>query len=400
MNILFICKTLPHQKVIGGPIIIYNRVRLLSRRHQVSLLTFVSEEEKPFIPTVSRFCLDFQAVDFPPPRSLPRKVWDFFFSPVPNYFLVNRSPEMFQRLGEMVRRHPYDVVISEYSMVAQYLYQNSDLQGIKRVMSVHECYYLARKKAFQVQRFSREGLSALFYLKGLKRYEFALYRSADKVLTLTPQGRDELLSIAPDLDISVVPHGVDIEQFCVSQECSKEQAVMFLGNYPHDPNRDAVIYFYQRIWPRVREEVKDAKFYVVGKDPTPDLLELAEKDPSVVVTGTVEDVRPYFERSKVFVCPVRIGGGFRGKILEAMAMGLPIVSTSLGAEGVDATDGKEMYIADQPEDFARKVVELLGDDGLCQRMGEEARRKVEECFSWEKGVELLEEVLTALTQKQ
>ncbi len=398
MNILFICKTLPHQKVIGGPIIIYNRVRLLSQRHQVSLLTFVSEEEKPFIPTISRFCLDFQAVDFPPPRSLSRKAWDFFFSPVPNYFLNNRSPEMFKRLGEMVRRHPYDVVISEYSMVAQYLYQNPDLEGIKRVMSVHECYYLARKKAFQVQRFSREGLSALFYLKGLKRYEFALYRSADKVLTLTPQGRDELLAIAPELDISVVPHGVDIEQFCVPQECVKEQAVMFLGNYPHDPNRDAVLYFHQRIWPRVKEEVEGAKFYVVGKDPTPDLLALAEKDPTVVVTGTVEDVRPYFERSKVFVCPVRIGGGFRGKILEAMAMGVPIVTTSLGAEGVEVTDGKEMYIADEPDQFARKVIELLGDEGLCQRMGGEARRMVEECFSWEKGVEILEEVLFEVTR--
>jgi len=175
--------------------------------------------------------------------------------------------------------------------------------------------------------------------------------------------------------------------------------VMFLGNYPHDPNRDAVLYFHQRMWPRVRREVPGARFYVVGKDPTPDLLELAREDPSVVVTGTVDDVRPYFERSKVFVNPVRIGGGFRGKLLEAMAMGLPIVTTSLGAEGVEAEDGRDMVIADDPEEFAAAVVRLLRDDDLCCRLGARAREMAVECFSWEKGVERLEQVLLRLVGK-
>jgi len=168
---------------------------------------------------------------------------------------------------------------------------------------------------------------------------------------------------------------------------------MFLGNYPHDPNRDAVIWFYEEMWPLIKREVPEVRFYVVGKDPTPDLRELARRDPAVVVTGTVDDVRPYFERSKVFVCPVRIGGGFRGKILEAMSMGLPIVSTSLGAEGVPAESGGQMFIEDDPEAFAHRVVELLRNEGLCRRLGDEARRMAVDCFSWEKGVELLEQVL-------
>jgi len=393
MRILFVCKTLPHQKVIGGPIIIYQRIRLLSQRHEVSLLSFCSDEEREFIPTVARFCQDCVAVPFPPPRTALQKLRGFIHSPVPNYFLNNFSPAMYDRLREMVRRRPYDVVISEYSMAAQYLFRNPDLAGIKRIMSVHECYYLARRKAWQVQRFSREGLSALFYLRGLKRYEFEMYRDADRVLVLTPEGRDELLQFAPDLRIAVVPHGVDVEHFCSSGECVREDAVMFLGNYPHDPNRDAVIWFYEEMWPLIKREVPEVRFYVVGKDPTPDLRELARRDPAVVVTGTVDDVRPYFERSKVFVCPVRIGGGFRGKILEAMSMGLPIVSTSLGAEGVPAESGGQMFIEDDPEAFAHRVVELLRNEGLCRRLGDEARRMAVDCFSWEKGVELLEQVL-------
>lgn len=399
MNILFVCKTLPHEKVIGGPIIIYNRVRLLSREHQVSLLTFCSEEERRFIPSVEEYCQDCVAVPFPPPSGPARKVRDFLFSPVPPYFLLNYHPAMYARLREMVGRHSYDVVISEYSMVAQYLYRNPDLEGIKRVMSVHECYYLARKKALQVQGpFSKEGSSALFYLKGLKKYEFDVYADADKVLVLTPEGRAELEAVRPGLNISVVPHGVDIEQFCEPEGCVKEEAVMFLGNYPHDPNRDAVIWFSEHAWPLIKQEVPGVKFYVVGKDPTPDLEDLARRDPSVIVTGTVEDVRPYFERSKVFVCPVRIGGGFRGKVLEAMAMGLPVVSTTLGAEGVPAVDGDQMFISDDPAAFAGKVVELLRDQELCGRVGKQARRMVEEKFSWEKGVEILESVLRDVTK--
>jgi len=393
MEILFVCKTLPHEKVIGGPVIIYNRVRILSRRHNVSLLTFVSQDEWDYTDSVSRFCRDFQGVHMPSYDAPLRKAWDFFFSRVPVYFLNNYSEEMYGALREMVGRNRYDVVISEYSMVAQYLYRNPDLAGIKRVMSVHECYYLARRKAWRVQGLSREGLSALVNLKGLKKYEFDMYADADRVLVLTPEGKEELLQIRPDLDISVVPHGVDVDYFCATADTAKEQAVMFLGNYPHDPNRDAVVYFHEKVWPLVKEEVPEALFYVVGKDPTPDLLELARTDPTLVVTGTVEDVRPYFERARVFVNPVRIGGGFRGKLLEAMSMGLPIVTTSLGAEGVDAESGRDMIVADDPREFAAAVVRLLRDEAMCASLGGKAREMAVEAFSWEKGVEELERVL-------
>jgi len=393
MKILFVCKTLPYAKVIGGPVIIFNRVRILSQRHDVSLLCFVSPEERAHTDTVARFCRDFQGVPMPSYGGRLCKAWDWFFSPVPVYFLNNYSGEMYDRLREMVQRSHYDVVISEYSMVAQYLYRNPDLAGIKRVMSVHECYYLARRKAWKVQGFSRAGLSALFNLKGLKKFEFDMYADADRVLVLTPEGKQELLNIRPELDISVVPHGVDVDFFCACGEGAREPAVMFLGNYPHDPNRDAVLYFYESIWPQVKKEVPEALFYVVGKDPSRDLLEIARSDPSVVVTGTVDDVRPYFERVKVFVNPVRIGGGFRGKILEAMSMGLPIVTTSLGAEGVNAHDGQDMIVADEPADFAAATVRLLRDDGLCESLGARARGMALDNFSWEKGADDLEQVL-------
>lgn len=395
MNILFVVKEFPHSKVIGGPIIIYNRVKYLSQRHTVSLIAFApSGPTREQVESISPYVRDLKLLPCPPVRGIPKKIWDFFAGPVPPYFMLNHSEEMYAGIREMVRAHPYDVVISEYSMVAQYLYRNPDLEGIKRVMSEHECYYLARKKVWRMHRFNKVGLTALAYLKGLKKFEFDMYADADKVLTLTPEGRDELLSIRADLDISVVPHGVDVDGFCPARREPGPPTVMFLGNYPHDPNRDAVVFFATEVWPLVKREMGDGcRFLVVGRGPTPDMLELAAKDPSIDITGQVDDVRPYLCRSDAFVCPVRLGGGFRGKILEAMSCGIPVVSTSLGAQGLPASDGENILIADTPEGLARGTVRLFTDQALAGRISTAARRLMVEQFSWQKGVQVLEKVL-------
>ncbi len=395
MNILFVAKEFPHSKVIGGPIIIYNRVKYLARNHTVSLVAFdpqqVTSEETT---STSRFCKDLQLVRPPAPRSAPARAWDFLAGPVPPYFMLNYSEEMYAAIHRMVGANMYDVVISEYSMVAQYLYHNPDLAGVKRVMSVHECYYLARRKVFQLQKLNREGVAALLQLKGLKRFEFDMYADADKVLTLTPEGRDELLEIRPGLDISVVPHGVDTEYFHPSDKKSNTPpTVMFLGNYLHDPNRDAVVSFATEVWPSVKERVPGCRFLVVGRGPTPDMLELGRRDPSLEITGQVDDVRPFLNVSDVFVCPVRLGGGFRGKVLEAMASGVPVVSTSLGSEGLPARNGENILLADTPSAFADATVKLIQGSELGQQISLNARELIVEHFSWQRGVEILEKVL-------
>ena len=225
-----------------------------------------------------------------------------------------------------------------------------------------------------------------------------MYRNADKVLTLTHQGKDELLAIFPDLDIAIVPHGVDVETFSFSPQAEEENSLVFLGNYLHYPNVDAVLYFHAEIWPRLKTALPELKFLVVGQSPPPEITRLAS-DKSIVVTGTVDDVTPYLKRGKVFICPVRLGGGFRGKILEAMAIGRPVVSTRLGAEGIPASDGKNIILADKPDDFVKGIANLISNTELYQRIQENARKLMEDYYAWDKGVAQLEAVLEDMMSK-
>jgi glycosyltransferase involved in cell wall biosynthesis len=393
MKILVACKEFPHSKVIGGPILIFNRLKHLAKNNLVSLTAFSKPGDEKYIPSVLPFCHDLRLIPLPAQRSFLRTTVDFFRSPVPHYFLrVHGSKEMARTIAQMVEKDSYDFVIAEYSVMGQFIHKNPLLPPTRRVMSVHECYYLARLKSYKHHKPGLGKLKEAINLKGLKKYEFEMYRQADKVLTLTPQGKEELLALCPQLDIAVVPHGVDVETFAFSPQTGQENSLVFLGNYLHYPNVDAVLYFHANIWPRAKKLLPDLKFYIVGQSPPPAISRLSS-DESIIVTGTVDDVTPYLRQGKIFICPVRLGGGFRGKILEAMALGRPVVSTRLGAEGIPASDGENIILADRPEEFVKGITDLMDNSMLYQKIQVNARKLMEENYAWEKGVARLEAVL-------
>ncbi len=401
MKILVVPKELPHARVIGGPIIVYNRIKYLSRHHRMGLASFIRDEDREYLGTIEPYLTELELMSYPRPRNTFRRLSDFFFSEVPPYMCNTKSSEMRHTVADMTRRSSYDVVIAEYSVMGQYLYQNPGINSrTKRILSCHECYTIARKKVRDVYGiFSTKSLRAMLDLYRLERYEFAMYRDMDKIITLTPEEREESLRYAPDLDIDVVPHGVDTERFTPVPPEEQERSCAFLGNYPHDPNRDAVMYFIKDIWPQLKRTLPDIKFYVIGRSPTPDIVAAAEKDPDIVVTGTVKDVRDYLKKARVFVAPIRLGKGFRGKILEAMAMGIPVVATSLGAEGIPVDDMSNIAVADDVQTFVDRITRLLKDEELYGRVSRNARALVQKKFSWEKGVQILEEVLEKTVAK-
>jgi len=400
MKILFVPKELPHGKVIGGPILVYNRIKYLSRNHEIGLASFMREGDKQYLGTLEPYVSELELTPYPPPRGRRQKISDFLFSEVPSYMCNTKSEQMRETVASMTRCSNYDVVIAEYLVMGQYLYKNAGLNPrTKRVISCHESYTIARKRVRDFYGvLSPMGFQAMLDLHGLEAYEFALYAGVDKVITLTPQERDGLLTYRPDLDIDVVPHGTDTDFFSPAPPEAREFSVAFLGNYPHDPNRDAAMHFIGDMWPQIKGALPGIKLYVIGRGPTPDIRAAAQADQDIVVTGQVDDVREYLGRARVFVAPIRLGRGFRGKNLEAMAMGIPVVTTSLGAEGIPVDNGNNILIADDVDTFVTQTIRLFKDSEFYERISRNARKLVEDRFSYQKGVEILEQVLCQVVE--
>ena len=217
----------------------------------------------------------------------------------------------------------------------------------------------------------------------MERFEKETCQRFDSVIAVSAEDSDKISQEYSVKAVFDVPTGVDTEFFSPSGRGDIEpHNVVFTGSMDWLPNEDAIRYYTDQILPIIRRSIPDATLTVVGRNPYPGLLELSKRDPSIVVTGRVEDVRPYMERAAAYVVPLRIGGGTRLKIFEAMAMEKAIVSTSVGAEGLPVTDGKELRIADTPETFAAAVVDLLSYPQSARKLGEHAGQAVRERYGW------------------
>lgn len=190
--------------------------------------------------------------------------------------------------------------------------------------------------------------------------------------------------------IGDVPTGVDISYFKPIEAAKRHGSIVFSGSMDWDPNEDAVLYFMKEIYPLIKKKAPYASFTVVGRNPSQRLKSLNKLDSSINITGTVEDVRPYLTESEVYVVPLRIGGGTRIKIFEAMAMALPVVSTSIGAEGLSVKNGENILLSDQPEEFADNVIKLLQDQKNREEIGEKALTLIQKRFSWGAVTEVFE----------
>jgi polysaccharide biosynthesis protein PslH len=393
MKVLFLSSRLPHGRVVSGHMIVYQRItRLFQRGYQVGLAVFAQDGDAGHLPEIRDKLIELEILPAPR-RKTGRRLFDYVFSPIPPRFANSYSPEMFKRVGDMVERTCYDVVVAEFGVMGQYLNVNPYLPAVRKVISVHQCLTIAGQKALELLGWSPRAVREWFALKGLQRYEFDMYRSADHILALTAEERFGVLNYAPDLRITVIPSGVDTNYFKPADPAVKERAIVFTGYYTDEPNRDAVMWFSHSVWPRLKAKYPDLTFYVVGPGPKPDMLDLAKKDPRIIVTGEVDDIRPYLARARIFVCPNRLGSGMRGKILQAMASGVPVVSTTLGAEGISIQQGENGFFADTPRIMEQSLDLLLSDPLLQNKVAKRAREMVVERFSWDRGIDLLETVL-------
>jgi len=398
LNLLFLPKLLPRADIIGGPILIHHRIKNLSSMgHRITLIAPAYTDEDRKDKSLEPFCEEIIKTDSV--RERPQGEIESLYKRLnrPRNFLTGDGgyTEAFEEaFKSALKEKQFDALIAEYSMMGQYIEANQDLipADTMTVISVHECY----TKAFKMRAEKGEDISE-DTIKELFNYEFKMYDTADRILTLTREDADILINYAPNMKnkIRVVPHGVDTAFYKPPKLKSWERNtknILYLGNFQHYPNVDTVKNFINHCWGRIQREVPDARFYAVGFNPPQELRDFRSAHIIVQEGGDNENVRRFYWNSDVFVAPIELGTGFRGKLLEAMACALPIVATSLATFGINPTDGKDMFVVDDYGVFSEYVIMLLKDAGLRKKIGRNALARAKK-FDHKHAAEKLERVL-------
>jgi polysaccharide biosynthesis protein PslH len=330
-------------------------------------------------------------------------------------FWRSSLPDMAHRLEsvafaaqlEAMEPRGFDIVQIEGIELARYgllLRERYGHEAPALVFDDHNAEYVLQRRAFEtdIRRPRRWPMAAysLVQWRRLRRFERALCLAADGVVAASDADAAALRALCPDVAHLVVPNGVDVLRYHPGLPDAlplAHPAVVFTGKMDYRPNVDAVLWFGHTIWPRIHAERPDAVLYIVGKSPHPRLAALS-KSPGVVITGYVPDILPYFGGADVYVVPMRIGGGTRLKILEAMSAGLALVTTTLGIEGIQAVAGEHALIADEPAAFAAAVLELLDHEPKRRSLGTAARELALNEYDWRRIVPRLEPMYAQLAR--
>src|ERR1700682_828379 len=355
----------------GGKIRSYNILRHLSSRHQVTLLSIYGG--KPDLAYENELRRHFDKAVFNCNGApvggdgIFANARNYFFrlgSAVPYAVSKFTSAEVRRIIKQKLNDHEFDVAVCDFLAVSDNF---PIILNTPTVLFQHNVESSLWQRQAQCERNWLKKVMYIFEAAKMKRYEAAAIKRFDHVIAVSDADK-QVMNRMVSADISVVPTGIDIRQFSAKDISNSDgNLVIFTGSMDWEANADAMRYFCSEIWPRVLLRVPEAKFCIVGRNPGPSIRRLACE--SVEVTGTVPSVVEYLRVATVCVVPLRIGGGTRLKIFEAMAMGKPIVSTPIGAEGLDVTDGLDIVLAEKPVAFADWVVRLLKEKSLRTKIG-------------------------------
>lgn len=393
MNLLMISAYLPDPKYTAGGRTYYF-LKALAQRHTVSLLSLVdSAEENYDVKSLQNLAYPVQLIPFKSPRF---KRWQQLLSIARGRSFLLKSfllKEMQSALDEMLAGGHYDAVFFENAFVAGYQLP----AGMKVIIDQHNIEHELLQLTYEQEKKWLRKWYNWYEYRLVKPAELERCRKADLVLVTSERERLILKQSLPESLIEVVRMGIDVETFDEIDAVQKvPHQIVFTGTMCYYPNTNAVLFFAQHCWPLIREYVPDATWQIVGRNPPPEVVRLGEL-PGVTVTGSVPDVRPYLTSSAVAIAPLQIGSGTRVKILEAFAMRKAVVSTNIGYQGLTVESGKQLLIADQPEEFARAVVELLHNPPLRSALGDAGRSLVEAEYSWKSACMQLLHILDEFT---
>lgn len=391
MKVLLITQVLPYPPDSGPKAKTWNVLKYLAQYHEVTLVSFVRGDQSDDVHHLEKYC---RAVYTAPiGRGILRELWYMILSFLTDQpFLMVRDDRAAMRslVDQVATETDFDVVHADQLNMAQYA---ARVPGACKILDAHNALWLLYKRLWQTM-----GRGPQKWLLGrdwrlLKRYEGRVCREFDAVLAVSQEDKAALEEAAgQSLDITVIPIAVDIDEMVPVTRQPGANHILHIGTMYWPPNIDGVRWFVHQVYPRIRAERPDVIFDVVGARPPQEILDLGADGTGINVTGYVEDPILYLKQAAVMVVPLRAGGGMRVKILNALAQGLPVVSTSLGCEGIAVQTGRHLLIADTPEEFAQATLRLLEDRSLADELGHNGRRLIQTTYDYRAACGPLDEV--------
>ncbi len=389
MKILYVCHRFPYPPKRGGKIRPFNMIRHLGEQgHQVTVASLArsdeeAEEGRPLADhaheVISARVRDpIQSVKMV--ANLARKT--------PSSMGFFHSRELQKKIDDARARTDFDLIFVHCSSVAQYV---DKVQGVAKILDFGD---MDSQKWISYGPMKRFPLSLGYYLEGLKM-QLAETELANRFTTCTATTKAELASLRgliPSCHTGWFPNGVDADRFSPGDEPYDPDTVCFVGRMDYYPNQECMYDFVANTWPILRRKRPSAKMVIVGADPSPQVRAL-EKEPGVTVTGSVDKVQPYVQKGVCTVAPLNIARGTQNKILESLAMGVPVVSSTLAAAGVDCEPGEHMLVADSPTDYAQAVLRLMDDTAERKRFSEAGRARMLSHHDWGGSMKRLDKII-------
>ena len=388
MKVLYVCHRFPYPPKRGGKIRPFNMIRHLSQQHEVTVCSLArSPQEAEDARGIAPYCKRFE-IALVDDRVQALRMVARLPTPAPSSFGFFRSPSLARTIDRLLATEKFDLVFVHCSSVAPYV------SGHRATPKILDFGDMDSQKWLEYARYKPFPLSAGYWLEGRKLVaeERRLARQFDLCTATTRAEWDTLDGYDTGTPSDWFPNGVDSEYFAPGSEAFDPDTVSFVGRMDYYPNQECMFDFCASTWPIIRERRPNAKLLIIGADPSPAVRKLGEL-PGVQVTGSVPDVRPYVRRSAVMVAPLNIARGTQNKILEAMAMGVPVVTSEIAAGGVDAVAGEHLLVAKTRADCADAVLKVMADKGERARLAVAGRARMLSNHAWPKSMQRLDGII-------
>lgn len=374
-NILIISRCPPYPLHFGDRLIIWHLAQELSQRgYTLDLLALTQHDSDNH--EISHYQAFFRDIQLFPEQF--RSPMMYLKRLLGNHYPHDKAsawqPKLWQTIEQKLATTQYDMV---HLFGGVHVYEFAHLlQNIPTIITPYESYSLYLKREFQ----QKKSIALWVNRQITRQFESWMFTPYDCTVVLSAEDKQELLDINPQLNITVIPNGIDLKDFQVQHQIRTDATLLFVGNFEYPPNHDAALILAREIFPSIKSAIPSAKLQLVGNAPSDEMLALANDD--IEITGRVPSVQDYLASATIFVCPLRVGAGIKNKVLEALAMTIPIIATPLSMEGIAAKDGIHVLIADL-EQMAEVTIDLLKNRTFQQTLSANSRPLIEAQYTWE-----------------